>query len=417
MFKASDIISSVKELFLQSFSVKQIQKRFENKYLMQVRQSIIQINLSRMISLCAVITVFELVALPVYAVYEYFPSAEKIYYLNFFSQLFLLAVSIGFGVKGLYIYQKKEADYSKNSYLYLIYYMCVSAGCLCYIYSDIKRGVSSNTIYYLGLILATIPIFTFKETIVFITLNTAGVLVILLFNGIAAFLNNIHLFFILLASWVVMFLLRTHIYRVIYQKYQLEEMNKKLDLQTKIDPLTNLPNRRALDEYVKEKLPYWKAHNKKVMVLMLDIDNFKNYNDTFSHLDGDDCLNAVAQAIIKKLNEYEGIEYILARTGGEEFIAILENWKTEEEILDICVQLNKAVENMHLISGEGSCYQYVTISIGCSIYDPQDMHNEGENPINAQFRLADFELYNSKKEGKNRVSFRGRIINQFLETG
>jgi GGDEF domain-containing protein len=72
---------------------------------------------------------------------------------------------------------------------------------------------------------------------------------------------------------------------------------------------------------------------------------------------------------------------------------------------------------MHLVSGEGSCHKYVTVSIGCSIYDPQDTRNEGENPVNAQFRLADYELYNSKKEGKNCVSFRGRIINHFSETG
>lgn len=214
-----------------------------------------------------------------------------------------------------------------------------------------------------------------------------------------------------------MFHLRTYMYRILYNRYSLEDKNKALDMQTKIDPLTNLPNRRALDEYVRERLPHWKENNCKVMVLMLDIDNFKNYNDTFSHLDGDDCLNAVAQAIIKKLNEYEGIEYILARTGGEEFIAILENWKTEEEVLGICLQLNKAVEDMHLVSGEGSCHQYVTVSIGCSIYDPMDARNEGENPVNAQFRLADYELYNSKKEGKNRVSFKGKIINQFSETG
>lgn len=250
-----------------------------------------------------------------------------------------------------------------------------------------------------------------KGSAFFIILNTAGVLGILLHNGREAFSQNIHLLFILLASWLVMFQLRTYMYRIMHQKFKLEEINKTLDLQTKIDPLTNLPNRRALNEYIKEKLPNWKAQNKKVMVLMLDIDNFKNYNDTFSHLDGDDCLNAVAQAIIRKLNEHEKIEYILARTGGEEFIAILENWETEEEILKICVALNRAVESMHLVSGQGSCHQYVTISIGCSIYDPTDVRNEGENPINAQLRLADYELYNAKKEGKNRVSFKGRILN------
>jgi|GEM_PF-658850 len=411
MIRAFGIISAVKEIFLQSFSVSQIQKRFENKYATQVRESLIQINLFRMISICSIITVFELIALPYYTIDAYLNNGRKLCYINFFSQLFLLVVSICFAVKGMHVYQNKTENYIKSPHLYLIYYFCVSVGCLFYIYSDIKSGVPSATIYYLALILSTIPIFTLKEALFFIILNTAGVLGILLHNGREAFSQNIHLLFILLASWLVMFQLRTYMYRIMHQMFKLEEMNKTLDLQTKIDPLTNLPNRRALNEYIKEKLPNWKAQNKKVMVLMLDIDNFKNYNDTFSHLDGDDCLNAVAQAIIRKLNEHEKIEYILARTGGEEFIAILENWETEEEILKICVALNRAVENMHLVSGQGSCHQYVTISIGCSIYDPTDVRNEGENPINAQLRLADYELYNAKKEGKNRVSFKGRILN------
>ncbi len=416
MKKASGFLYSVKELFLQSFSVNHIKKMFGNMYSLQVRQAIIQVNLNRMTSVCAVVGLFELVALPYYALNEY-SEANGFAYICFCSQLFLLLTAFYYGIKGILLIYKKEAAPATVLKLYLTYYLCVSVGCLLYIYSDIARGVPSNTIYYLAMVISTIPIFTFKEALFFIILNTGGLFGILIYSGKESLMNNIHLVFILLISWVIMFHLRTYMYRIMYDKYNLEDMNKALDIQTKIDPLTSLPNRRALDEYVREKLQYWKENNSKVMILMLDIDNFKNYNDTFSHMDGDDCLNAVAQAIIKKLNEYDGIEYILARTGGEEFISIIENWKTEEKILEICVQLNKAVENMHLVSGEGSCHKYVTVSIGCSIYDPQDTRNEGENPVNAQFRLADYELYNSKKEGKNCVSFRGRIINHFSETG
>jgi diguanylate cyclase (GGDEF)-like protein len=417
MIKASGILSSVKELLLQSFSVSHIKRPFGNEYCQQVRQSIIQINLYRMISLCVIIIVFELLTLPYYTLNKSYCTISYYGYINFCSQLFLLLVSVCCGIIGLIINNQKVTDFKKNLRLYLTYYLCISVGCLCYIYSDISRGAVSNTIYYLALIISTIPIFALKEALFFIILDTGGVLGILIYNGKDSLMNNKQLIFILLVSWILMFHLRTFMYRIMYNRYKLEDMNKKLDMQSKIDPLTSLPNRRALDEYVKGKLQNWKANNSKVMILMLDIDNFKNYNDTFSHLDGDDCLNAVAQAIIKKLNEYNGIEYILARTGGEEFISIIENWKTEEEILDICLQLNKAVEDMHLVSGEGSCYQYVTISIGCSVYDPRDVHAQGDNPVSAQFRLADYELYNSKKEGKNRVSFKGKIINKLSEVG
>jgi diguanylate cyclase (GGDEF)-like protein len=323
--------------------------------------------------------------------------------------------SVFCGLRAFHIRGKAGTEQNKVLRLYLHYYFLISIGMLFFIYSDIKRGEISNTIYYLAVIFSTFPIFTFKEALFYIVVNTGGVFGILSCVGKNTFFENIQVIFIFVASWVVLFHLRATTYKILYNQCNQEELNRKLDSLSKIDPLTNLPNRRALDEYVQEKLPLWKQNKSKVMVLMIDIDNFKNYNDTFSHLDGDDCLNAVAGAVIEKLEDYKNRNYILSRIGGEEFMALLENWETEDEILDVCIQMKKSVEDMHLVAGNGSLHEFVTISIGCSVYDSLDIRAEGDNPVEAQYRFADYELYNAKKEGKNRVSYRGRIIGQLSE--
>lgn len=399
------------DMFISTFSIKQIKNKYGEQYYEEANKSIVKMNLNRMVPLSTIILIYQIIIFILDNNTGFYSQVGNIKYVNMLAGAFLFITCLVCTCFAVYMmYTKKYSDASMR-WLFRIFYFCMAIGLLAYIYSDVYRNGPPNTIYYLAIIFSIFPIFSLSETIFFVIFNTTGMISILLGVNYNNFLNNMHVLLLLLASWILLFYLRANTYNILFYQLSLKDVNERLDKLSKIDPLTNLPNRRYLDEFVRSKADVWKKKAAKVMVLMIDIDNFKNYNDTFSHLDGDDCLNAVTSAISKTLAATEGLEYLVSRIGGEEFIVLIEGWKTDEEIYAICEKLRKSVEDMHMISGNGSLYRYVTISIGGSIYDSVDTRSV-DDVIESHYRFADYELYYAKKNGKNCVS----IGNMYKET-
>lgn len=409
MKKLNIIFKYLADFFVKTFTVKHLKNKYGQQFSNEVAQSLTLINIKRIIPLSVIIGIFQVVFLLMYNLNGVYDSIGDIRYISSASQIFLLICSILFGLTAVGYIRKIEHnayDYLEMKRFCRLFYFFISVGMMFYIYSDLKAGKISNTLYYMAIIYATIPVFTMRESIFFILFNTLSVVCALFLVGSNSFLQNIQVIFIFLSSWGVSFHLRATTYNTLYHEYELNYVNDKLEQLSKIDPLTGLPNRRFLDEYVNNKLLKWKNNKMKVMVLMVDIDNFKNYNDTYSHLDGDDCLNAVAKSISRTLSEIDGIKSIITRIGGEEFLILIENWNTWDTARDICSRIRSSVEKMHLIAGSGSMHKYVTISMGCSIFDAK---HDDINSFEAQYRLADYELYKAKNEGKNRISIEGEI--------
>ncbi|TGE30978.1 diguanylate cyclase [Desulfosporosinus sp. Sb-LF] len=181
---------------------------------------------------------------------------------------------------------------------------------------------------------------------------------------------------------------------------QLETVNKTLQLLSSIDGLTGVANRRHFDEELADELSRAKREKTPLSLLLLDIDFFKLYNDTYGHFQGDDCLRMVAltaQNAIKRPGDS------LARYGGEEFSVILPNTNSAGAFA-VAEQIRVAIENLQIPHVTSKCKNLVTVSLGVGSFKP------GDDILPADLiKWADHALYQSKKTGRNRVSTFGLL--------
>ncbi len=173
------------------------------------------------------------------------------------------------------------------------------------------------------------------------------------------------------------------------EKIELKEKAQRFQLMAITDPLTGLLNRRYLEERFNQEIERSKRYQFPLSFVMMDIDSFKSFNDTYGHQVGDDILRETADCIRKSLRNFD----VPARYGGEEFIVVLpETDVTSATVL--AERLRRAVES-HF--AENSAQRQVTISVGVS--------SLSKNLQNRQqvIRAADQALYAAKKRGKNCV--------------
>jgi len=169
-----------------------------------------------------------------------------------------------------------------------------------------------------------------------------------------------------------------------------------------LDPLTEIYNRRFLDEKLSYIIPMLSRSRSVLSFMMIDIDHFKKYNDTYGHGEGDKCLKAVAETLTKSLQRTDDF---VVRYGGEEFAVVLPN--TDE--LGARMVADKLLENvrdLRIAHEKNDAADCVTISIGVAIGNVSASHNGGEF-----MRLADEMLYQSKHEGRNRYTL-GKLVSQ-----
>lgn len=161
-----------------------------------------------------------------------------------------------------------------------------------------------------------------------------------------------------------------------------------------LDGLTQIANRRRFDEYLNVEWKRLKREIAPLSLIMLDVDFFKLYNDTYGHLAGDDCLRQVAGTIKTVVQRSTDLA---ARYGGEEFAIVLPNTDTSDSVY-IAEKIRRSVHNLAIPHARSKVADRVTVSLGvaCMVpkkeFLPQDI-------INA----ADRAMYQAKKEGRDRV--------------
>jgi two-component system, cell cycle response regulator len=156
------------------------------------------------------------------------------------------------------------------------------------------------------------------------------------------------------------------------------------------DPLTNCYNRRALNEKLEQEMDRAARYATMLTALMVDIDNFKQINDTYGHLMGDRVLKQIASLLKREQRSVD----IVARYGGEEFVVLLPE-TTNAESRNFAERLLRRVEGHDF--GEPSRPVRVTISVGIASY-PDERVSDGESLL----KLADKHLYRAKSDGRNR---------------
>jgi diguanylate cyclase (GGDEF)-like protein len=174
------------------------------------------------------------------------------------------------------------------------------------------------------------------------------------------------------------------------------------------DGLTGLLNRRSFNEQFARAWQQGLRDHRRLAVLMFDVDYFKEYNDRYGHLAGDEALRLVAR-VIKRIAR-RPLD-CAARYGGEELIVVLYDLPPEH-VMKIAEALRRAVERLHLEHGRSKVSQVLTMSVGVAVVTPVP----GRSPQGA-IQLADEALYWAKAAGRNRVSCKGSDEYDDLMTG
>jgi diguanylate cyclase (GGDEF)-like protein/PAS domain S-box-containing protein len=188
----------------------------------------------------------------------------------------------------------------------------------------------------------------------------------------------------------------------ISERKKLEDVLKRLNAQLESlsfhDALTGVANRRMYDKTMAAEWGRAQRHEMPVSLILIDVDHFKQYNDRYGHVMGDECLVKVAQALGGVSGRSSDL---LARYGGEEFVLVLPD-TDREAALKIAERCRAAVEALGVPHDKSDAGEVVTASVGLSTVVP----SVNSEPASI-FEAADKMLYLAKQKGRNRVEYAG----------
>lgn len=172
----------------------------------------------------------------------------------------------------------------------------------------------------------------------------------------------------------------------------LRHETRKLTHISMHDPLTHLPNRRLLEDRINHAIEKKSRSGTQFALFFIDLDHFKEVNDSRGHLIGDQLLVYVAKRIRKVIRKGDTI----ARNGGDEFVLIIENEASDEHLIAVAEKIQQLFNDPFIINGEEI---FTTCSIGISVF-PKD----GQS-VESLLNNADTAMYTSKQAGRHRFGF------------
>ena len=183
---------------------------------------------------------------------------------------------------------------------------------------------------------------------------------------------------------------------VMANNYELHQMKIYFERMAKTDLVTGIHNRVYLEETLQHIISILSRSNGMLSVLMIDVDFFKNYNDTYGHAKGDDCLKTIAMVIEQSMPRKEDF---VARHGGEEFVVVLPN-TDEEGARMISKRLLENIRSRNIPHISSKIESYITISVGATCGKVEYKHNRSK-----YIMQADRAMYLSKHNGRNRYTY------------
>jgi diguanylate cyclase (GGDEF)-like protein len=177
----------------------------------------------------------------------------------------------------------------------------------------------------------------------------------------------------------------------------LKETNESLSRLSFSDGLTGLPNRRKFDAFYHDAYEENMKRKRHMAVIIMDLDDFKAFNDTFGHLAGDDCLRQVGSKLSAAITLKKDL---VARFGGEEFSAVLQGY-SKQEVMDLCELIRREIESIEILIDPLTSSK-ITVSIGAAYFVPTT-HEEKDEWV----KKADAALYDAKHGGKNQTQITG----------
>jgi len=187
-----------------------------------------------------------------------------------------------------------------------------------------------------------------------------------------------------------------------YDRSVLYTQTKELSVR---DELTNVYNRRYFQQVIEKEFKRSERYQRHMSVLMVDVDHFKQFNDTYGHLKGDITLKAIANLLFNNIREFD----VLARYGGEEFVVLLPNTELANA-LKVAEKLRRKIADelrTDIPPASGKTHVPITISIGVASYPEKQSPGE-------LMHAADMALYKAKRQGRNLVISAGANHDDFL---
>ena len=183
---------------------------------------------------------------------------------------------------------------------------------------------------------------------------------------------------------------RRRIFSTVRDATARKRMEEELLQLATTDPLTGASNRRHFIDRATSELARVKRYGSRMAVLMIDIDYFKEVNDTYGHSVGDEALKRLVDCCHQELRETD----IFGRYGGEEFAVLLLDTDKKNALL-VCQRLLKAIARLKIRSGSAAVK--ITVSLGIT------MHQADDSSIDALLKRADDALYQAKNQGRNQI--------------
>jgi len=181
---------------------------------------------------------------------------------------------------------------------------------------------------------------------------------------------------------------------------QQKELEDRLSALATLDGLTGLANRRQFDDHIKAEWSRARRHGTTLSLLMIDVDNFKKFNDTYGHQAGDECLQTIADILDAHAVRPADL---VARYGGEEFALLLPDTNAPG-CANIGHRLREALRDIAFPHARNAPSGIVTVSIGGATLRPSDL---GPTPVQL-VQDADQALYSAKNEGRDRLVMSAR---------
>jgi diguanylate cyclase (GGDEF)-like protein/PAS domain S-box-containing protein len=173
---------------------------------------------------------------------------------------------------------------------------------------------------------------------------------------------------------------------------QRQEAEIRIEQLAWYDPLTGLPNRNLLRESMRDMIMTASNRDRRIAVMLIDLDRFKDVNDTLGHLVGDALIKSAALV----LKETVGDAGVVARLGGDEFVVLLEQFEHRQEVALLAARIAQTLHRTDLVPNVDT---QVSASIGVALFP------EHGREISTLLKNADAAMYQAKRDGRNQFSF------------
>ncbi len=341
------------------------------------------------------IAIFEIVMI-IFTIKNISDGGEPVRYSYLYCYIFLLAATLG-ALTLLICWRQVGRHRRKLVWLAHIYAAIIIAWAVAITYLDLSRG-GQLTVYLTIIVVLACAFFIHPIASCIIFGGGTATLMLLVYNSLGHSMDvtiNVLVFavFMFLVSIMRFIGKKASVIRealIVKQNKELNNLNEKLTVLSRTDMLTGLYNRWYYDETVPLIAEQCVSGKLPMTAVLLDIDGFKNINDTYGHKAGDVCISTVAQVIQLHSGRFDGIAY---RFGGEEFLVMIPNCDISKAA-EMAECIRKDVEARPM-----GCIEHpVTVSIGCHSSIPDDC-SQAEGFV----VKADHAMYRAKASGKNTV--------------